>query len=208
MKKLTTTAALITAATVIAFGAGMGGADAARLLTGHDIKDGTVQGVDIENGTIQGRDLSDNLNARINKPGPQGAIGPKGLVGDQGPKGEKGDTGPQGADGLTGAFYATATYNAGDTNAGAIATVACSATSTDYTALAGGVQMIGVGGANSAVGSSFPGRMDWSTNTPKADRLDGWIIQFDADHAPEKVTVWALCVPGTDFNTVNTYTQQ
>src|SRR5262245_14401550 len=39
-----------------------------------------------------------------------------------------------------GAFYATANYDVGDTNAGAIATVACDPTSTDYTAIAGGVQ--------------------------------------------------------------------
>ena len=42
--------------------------------------------------------------------------------------------------------------------------------------------------------------MDWATNTPKADRTDGWIVQFGgnagavSDKAPEKVKVWALCM--------------
>ena len=107
------------------------------------------------------------------------------------------------------AFYATAFYNAGDTNAGAIATVACDADETDYVAISGGVQVLGLDeGANSRntpVSSSFPGRMDWDTNTPKPDRLDGWIVQFGgnagatSDKAPEKIKVWALCVPGASI---------
>ena len=72
----------------------------------------------------------------------------------------------KGKPGLTGAFYATAFYNAGDTNEGAIATVACDATKTDYVAISGGVQVLGLDeGANSRntpVSSSFPGRMDWA----------------------------------------------
>ena len=52
--------------------------------------------------------------------------------------------------------------------------------------------------------------MDWSTNAPKADRLDGWIVQFGGTAggvAPEKVKVWALCVPGADIPVDTTYTQ-
>jgi len=59
------------------------------------------------------------------------------------------------------------------------------------------------------VGQSFPGRMDWSTNTPKANRLDGWVVQFASQtgSAPEKVKVWALCVPGLSVPVEQTYTQ-
>ena len=59
------------------------------------------------------------------------------------------------------------------------------------------------------VGQSFPGRMDWSTNTPKPGRLDGWIVQFASQNgsAPEKVKVWALCVPGLNVPVNPTYTQ-
>ena len=123
----------------------------------------------------------------------------------------------KGKPGLTGAFYATAFYNAGDTNAGAIASVACDAEKTDYVAISGGVQVLGLGeGANSRntpVSSSFPGRMDWDTNAPKPGRLDGWIVQFGgnagatSDKAPEKIKVWALCVPGASIPVNQTYQQ-
>ena len=39
--------------------------------------------------------------------------------------------------------------------------------------------------------------MDWDTNTPKADRLDGWIVQFDSTRAPVKADVWVLCASNT-----------
>jgi hypothetical protein len=67
-------------------------------------------------------------------------------AGAQGPAGAEGAAGPKGDSGLTGAFYATAVYNAGDANSGAIATVACDAESADFSALAGGVQEHGVHG--------------------------------------------------------------
>ena len=153
------------------------------------------------------RDLSAGVQANLKKRAKDGATGATGAQGPVGPQGPKGDKGAQGVPGFAGAFYATAFYNAGNTNAGAIATVACNAdpAKTDYVAISGGVQVLGLdAGANSRntpVSSSFPGRMDWSTNTPKANRLDGWIIQFGgnagatSDKAPEKVKVWALCRP-------------
>jgi hypothetical protein len=111
---------------------------------------------------------------------------------------------------LDGAYYAVAYYDKGDTNAGAIATVACKAT-TD-TAISGGVSIDDYT-KNTPVAQSFPGRMDWSTNTPKVGRLDGWVVQFGgnagtvSDKAPEKEKVWALCVPELKLPVVQTYTQ-
>jgi len=117
--------------------------------------------------------------------------------------------------GLTSAYYAVAFYDKGDTNAGAIATVACKVEAD--IAISGGAQTVGLdAGANSRntpVNSSFPGRMDWTTNAPKANRLDGWVVQFGgnagtvSDKAPEKVKVWALCLPGAELPVVQTYTQ-
>ena len=160
----------------------------------------------------------------VGKQGANGKDGTNGIngvngVGTQGPAGKDGATGPQGLSGLEGAFYAQGVYNAGDTNAGAIASVGCDAdkTKTNYTAIAGGVQVLGLdAGANSRntpVSSSFPGRMDWSKNAPFAGRLDGWIVQFGgnagatSDKAPEKVIVWALCVPRTDIPVKMTFQQ-
>ena len=191
------------------------GAAAKLIITGDNIKNGTVTTRDLSEGVQRKLDTrATTVSGAVHgAQGPTGAQGPKGPTGAQGPKGDKGISG------LEGAFYATAFYNAGNTNAGAIATVACNAdpAKTDYVAISGGVQVLGLGdGANNRntpVSSSFAGRMDWSTNTPKADRLDGWIIQFGgnagatSDKAPEKVKVWALCVPQADIPVNNTFTQ-
>jgi collagen triple helix repeat protein len=133
-------------------------------------------------------------------PGPTGARGATGATGPQGPKGDTGDSY------LSGAYYAVAYYDVGDTNAGAIATVACSSQSD--TAISGGVS-IDDATKNVPVGQSFPGRMDWTTNTPLPNRLDGWIVQFAGDfHVnPEKVKVYALCVPNLTLPEVTTYTE-
>jgi hypothetical protein len=177
-----------TAGVVAALAIGSGGAYAAHMISGKDIRDGSIRSADIRDNGVYKRDLGKGLQAKIDRVG-------KGGVND--------------------AYYSVAYYDKGDTNAGAIATVACK-NETDV-ALSGGVQVLGLdAGANSRntpVSSSFPGRMDWSTNTPKADRLDGWIVQFGgnagatSDKAPEKVKLWALCVPGLDTEVVETYTQ-
>jgi len=164
----------------------------------------------IKKGAISLSNLSDQARKGLHgKPGATGPAGPSGQVGPQGPKGDKGDKGDKGAAGdayLDGAYYSVAYYDKGDTNGGAIATVACKA-QTD-TAISGGVST-DVYTKTVPVGQSFPGRMDWSTNTPKPDRLDGWIVQFasQSGSAPEKVKVWALCVPGLHVPVTPTYTQ-
>lgn len=138
--------------------------------------------------------------------GPAGAPGKNGQDGTQGPAGQNGQNGQNGDSYLKGAYYSVAYYDKGDTNGGAIATVVCKAP-TD-TAISGGVSTDDYT-KTVPVGQSFPGRMDWSTNTPKANRLDGWIVQFASQNgsAPEKVKVWALCVPGLDVSASQTYTQ-
>lgn len=175
----------------------------------------------IKNGVISASDLSSAARKALKgQKGAQGQKGDTGATGAQGLKGETGADGPKGdkgESGLTGAFYATAFYNAGNTNAGAIATVACDAAKTDYVAISGGVQVLGLDvGANSRntpVSSSFPGRMDWATNAPKPGRLDGWIVQFGgnagatSDKDPAKVKVWALCVPGASIPVNQTFQQ-
>ena len=187
---------------------------------------GLITGVQIKNGTIGLADLSKkakrSLKNQRGSAGPRGEVGPQGPAGQQGPqgpagakgdtgdKGEKGDKGDKGDSYLAGAYYSVAYYNAGNTNAGAIATVACK--STADTAISGGVSIDDYT-KNTPVSQSFPGRMDWNTNTPKPNRLDGWIIQFGgnagpvSDKAPEKVKVWALCVPSLNVPVETTYVQ-
>jgi len=109
--------------------------------------------------------------------------------------------GPKGDNGLKGAIYRVENYQNGG---GGSATVACAdddATSQKYTAIAGGVQGSTVADQATngfAVTSSFPGRMDWDTNTPKPNRLDGWIVLGNGKHT-DTLKVWALCVPTTDI---------
>jgi hypothetical protein len=184
---------------------------------------GLITGVQIKNGTIGLADLSKkakrSLKNQRGSAGPRGEVGPQGPAGQQGPQGPagaKGDTGDKGVKGdngdsyLAGAYYSVAYYNAGNTNAGAIATVACKTTAD--TAISGGVSIDDYT-KNTPVSQSFPGRMDWNTNTPKPNRLDGWIIQFGgnagpvSDKAPEKVKVWALCVPSLNVPVETTYVQ-
>ena len=127
--------------------------------------------------------------------------------------------------GLDGAYYSEAQYDVGDTNGGAVATVACKAT-TDV-AISGAVQTLAVGTnglhSNVPVSSSFPGRMDWDgpdnvsgtadDNTPFPNRLDGWIFQFGGNSSttslgdPKFVTLKTLCVPGADIPVVKTFVE-
>jgi hypothetical protein len=164
----------------------------------------------IKKGAVSRSDLSKRarkaLQGRLGHQGPIGPQGPKGDNGLAGPRGPKGDTGAPGDSYLHGAYYSVAYYDKGDTNGGAIATVACKA-QTD-TAISGGVSTVDYT-KTVPVGQSFPGRMDWSTNTPKPGRLDGWIVQFASQNgsAPVKVKVWALCAPGLNVPVNQTYTQ-
>lgn len=110
------------------------------------------------------------------------------------------------------AVYRIAHYNNGG---GGRATVACGDTeakSQQYVAIAGGAQSESVNGGTTdtqPITSSFPGRMNWDTNTPKANRLDGWIVNFGSGAAPSAgsgtLEIWALCVKTNDIPTQITH---
>jgi len=155
------------AAAVLALTAGTASA-ATTFITSADIKDGAVHRAD----------LSDWINKDLDKAKQPGTAG---------------------------TVYRVAHYTGG-AGGTAVATVACADTekkSMKYIAVAGGVQVINADGDDTfandnavAVADSFPGRMDWSNNTPKADRLDGWIVRWgDDSKSAAKVNVWAVCMP-------------
>jgi hypothetical protein len=101
-------------ATIALFVALGGGATAAVLITGKNVKDGSLTGRDIKNNSVASVDVKDgDLLSKDFKAGqlPAGAQGPKGdqglkgdkgdkgdpgLTGDKGDKGDKGDRGPAG----------------------------------------------------------------------------------------------------------------
>ncbi|MFZ0381383.1 MAG: hypothetical protein WAL38_26395, partial [Solirubrobacteraceae bacterium] len=127
-----------------------------------------------------------------------------GLTGPAGPAGAAGAAGPRGQSGLNGAFYSVENYPNG-AGSGAVATAACdpnnATTSQNYVAISGGVQNTDNNTDMSTtsalpITASFPGRMNWSTNTPLANRTDGWIVQLGQGASQDKpMSVWALCVP-------------
>ncbi len=140
--------------------------------------------------------------------------------------GADGATGPAGAagtDGLAGAILRYNNYPSG-ISPGGIATVECGdtdAVSEQYVAISGGVEVgTGTGFPTTSdlastsqsipVAASFPGVMDWTTNSPAAGRLDGWIIQTEVgyDANDTAATVWALCVPVADSGASSIPVQQ
>lgn len=105
-KSVLTIAATITAAVVLST---VTSATAAYVITGANIKDGTVTSADIRNGTLTGTDVRDGYltgtdirngsltladlaagTVRTGAAGPQGPQGPKGATGDTGPQGPAG----------------------------------------------------------------------------------------------------------------------
>jgi hypothetical protein len=83
---------------------------------------------------------------------------------------------------------------------GAIATVACSP---GKVALGGGYRFTSAGdnGFNSpaisdgsGVVASFPGRMDWGTNTVKPNNNTGWIVQVNNKVNLADMTMYVICV--------------
>lgn len=67
------------------------------LVTGAQIKDGTIESRDVMNGTLRPADLAPGLTASL-----RGQRGAQGTAGPQGPAGPKGDPGSQGAPGSQG----------------------------------------------------------------------------------------------------------
>ena len=129
----------------------------------------------------------------------------------QGPKGDAGAVGargPQGSPGVSGYEVRTWRYSKDDANSdirsgyvgvgsGAIATVACSP---GKVAIAGGYRFTNNGFNSPAVSdgsgivSSFPGRMDWSTNTVKPNDNSGWIVQVNNKVNAADMTLYVICV--------------
>lgn len=88
---------------VLLLAAGTGGAVAGVMITGKQIKDGTVTSADIMDRTLGVSDLSPAArNSLQGAPGPTGANGPPGATGPAGATGATGTTGPTGGAGPDG----------------------------------------------------------------------------------------------------------
>lgn len=180
------------------------------------IADQMIGSQDVRNGSLGMRDFNDHTKDKINAQaatgeatvGERGPAGPQGEQGEKGEKGEPGAPGANGKNGVSGYEVRTWNYTKGEDSdmganysgvgGGAIATVACSA---GKAALSGGYWF--KGGANgfnsdairngSAVVASFPGRMDWTTNTVKPNDYSGWIVQVNDKVAAADMTLYVVC---------------
>lgn len=91
--------AVLVAALALVVSAGAG-ATAAKLITGKQIKDGTIMSSDIKNRTVKVKDISTKAKAKLK--GASGPAGPRGATGATGPAGPAGSTGLPGLPGLPG----------------------------------------------------------------------------------------------------------
>jgi hypothetical protein len=196
-------------ACVALFAALAGSATAAgiKMISGANIVDGSIGLADLSNRAEK------KLRGQTGPAGPQGAPGTQGQPGPAGPKGDAGAPGKDGKNGLSGLVTRHYDYIKDVTSpgypgagSGGIATVACDsndAVSKTKVAIGGGVQFLNVGRnagtlqnpyvSGTHITDSFPGRMDWGTNTPKADRLDGWIVRLN-DTPSVDMRLWVTCV--------------
>lgn len=184
---------------VLAITSGAFAAQHYLITSSSQIKDGTVRLADLAPGARKA--LHGNLGAK-------GDLGP---AGPQGPKGNAGPQGPKGSNGVSGYEVRTWRYSKDDDNSdmgpgyvgvgsGAIATVACS---DGKVAIGGGYRFTSEhdNGFNSqalrdgsGVIASFPGRMDWNTNTVKSNNNTGWIVQVNDKVNLADMTMYVICV--------------
>ncbi|QWF20793.1 collagen-like protein [Nocardioides sp. LMS-CY] len=106
---------LIVAGSLMVLG-GAGGAAADRLITGKQIKDGTITTTDVKDRTLVAADLSPAaqraLTGRVGPAGPTGPAGPSGPVGTAGATGPVGPVGPAGPSGAAGVTIRSTTASA------------------------------------------------------------------------------------------------
>jgi hypothetical protein len=108
-KRLTYANVMATVAVFLALG---GSATAATvLISGRDVRDGSLTGADIKNRSLTRADLARSAlvvpsprerQGKDGGPGPQGPVGARGPEGETGPAGSRGERGPQGLPGEAG----------------------------------------------------------------------------------------------------------
>ena len=216
MKKGITLIAVLAAVLAVTSGA-FAAANHYLITSSSQIKDGVVSAADLSPAArtaLQGQKGNTGAAGRQGATGAQGLKGDTGATGAQGPKGDTGATGAQGPKGsaaASGYEVRTWRYSKDDANtdagpgyvgvgSGAIATVACSP---GKVALSGGFRFTSAGdnGFNSqaiadgsGVVASFPGRMDWNTNTVKPNDNSGWIVQVNDKVNAADMTLYVVCV--------------
>jgi hypothetical protein len=151
-----------------------GGATAALVITGKQIKDNSITTKDVKNGTLKSKDLAAATVAALE--GNTGATGPAGPTGPQGPAGPTGATG--GFTGVQRVSVDRAITASGDYYGSAFVTVACP---NGKIAVSGGYYL-----ASSAVDVAVHTSRPNSTGT-------AWEIYVRSSSSNFSGTFYALC---------------
>jgi len=165
--------------------AGATSATAAMIITGAQIKDGTVTSKDIKDKSLKLKDFAPGAKTGLTgATGPQGPAGPKGATGATGPQGTPGVPGLPGVSGYE-IVLNTATAAAG---ASATATATCPA----------GKKPLGGGGTWAAAGNDvhleLSAATDASGNILTASPINSWSVRARNNTASNKVIyVSAIC---------------
>ena len=184
---------------------GAGTATAASLVTSKDVQDNSLRSVDVKDGSASREGHAALARSRrCSKPGPTGATGATGAA--QGRHWCEGRQGRQGAAGSAGCLLRDGVLptSSSTPTPGPLPRLRATRPRPPSPRISGGVQVLGIGGnqgeidaANSRitplVSSSFPGRMDWTTNSPKPNRLDGWIVQFGGNAVRPRTRTRSRC---------------
>jgi hypothetical protein len=170
----------------------------ARLITGKDVKDGSLTGKDIKDGSLTGKGIKDgSLTAADLTPGlasATGAAGPAGAKGNTGPagsQGAKGDAGTPGTSGIAGLEIVSSTSTSDSTSYKQNA-VSCPA---GKTAISGGsTDSAATQPAPLAVVTSQPAKN--GSEASAGQTPDGWFAAMNEESAygPNwNLTTYAVC---------------
>jgi hypothetical protein len=166
---------------------------AAHLITGKDVKNGSLTGADVKNGSLTKADLAPGIGARgaTGPAGPKGDAGPAGATGPAGLPGAKGAPGIQGAPGVSGLEIVSHT-SAFDSNTYKQTSVTCP---TGKTAISGGsTDAAASQPAPLAVVASQPAKNGVEASAGQTP--DGWFVAMNEETAfagSWTVTAYALC---------------
>ena len=182
-------------------------AGTAKLITGSQIANGAIKLAHLNPGAkaaLKGERGATGAQGPVGAQGAQGLVGPQGLTGAKGDKGARPGLPGRRATRVTrvapglAARLRHSVQNAGDTNAGAVATVAATTTAAaDYVAISGGVQASASTQGERATTPRcrlVPRPHGLGHQHPEADRLDGWIVRWRQHRsASDKPGLGALC---------------
>jgi hypothetical protein len=166
---------------------------ATTLITGKQVKNGTLTGKDVKNHTLTKKDFKGSLR------GPQGIQGPQGQQGIQGIQGLKGDKGDTGAPGATSVKVRTASTPVGAGSSGAVDAFC----QTGERAVGGGGGLSITSGSLYAdrpgvrtphFGGGFPPTIFYTADAPaEGDTPDAWHVGANATASGATLSVYVIC---------------